>query len=141
MVKHENSSASATTSASFSQMKYTATNTVASPRSSVCLAYISARKRPSPIAAVFTASVSTSPPNFPSRNSHRRTGFASRAYSVRLSISLDTSPTPIKTEISSPISEIALNPSVTMTVCSIPIEICPAMIDAAIITKAKNSRL
>lgn len=37
---------------------------------------------------VFTASVSNSPPNFPTRNSHRRTGFASTLYNVRFSISL-----------------------------------------------------
>src|SRR5438876_953314 len=33
----------------------------------------------------------------------------------------------IKMEISRPISEIALKPRVTITVCSIPMEICPAM--------------
>ena len=75
------------------------------------------------IAATFTASVNSNPANFPSRNSHRRTGVASTAYSVRLSISLDTSPTPMNTEMSKPITEMALSPSVTMTIFSIPIEI------------------
>ena len=90
---------------------------------------------------MLTDSVNNNPPNFPSRNSHRRTGLANSAYKVRLSISLETSPTPINTAINRPITEIALNPRLTITICSMPIEICPTRIAAPIINSAKKTRL
>ncbi len=43
--------------------------------------------------------------------------------------------------MSSPIAEMALSPRLTMTVCSIPMEICPTATAAAIISSAKNTRL
>src|SRR5260370_8347986 len=115
VVKHETKSASATTSASFSKMKYTATSTGPSTCSVLCLTKLSATNRPAAMATVFTVKVSTRPPNFPSKNSHLRTGLASSAYNVRLSISFHTKPTPINPATNNPTTAIPLNPTPTIT--------------------------
>src|SRR5260370_36439247 len=67
VVKHENSIASATTSASLSSMKHTATSTAESSEASECFTHQSTTNSPAAIPAVVTASVSTRPPNVSSR--------------------------------------------------------------------------
>src|SRR5260370_7957733 len=110
VVKHENSIASATTSASFSSMKYTATSTAESSEASECFTYQSTRNNPAAIAAVFTVSVSTSPPNFPIRNSHRLPALATKAKIAPSSIPFYTSPTPTHLAIHHPTPDTPTNP-------------------------------
>src|SRR5260370_36731286 len=61
VVKQENISASATTSASFSRMKYTTTSTAESLRSSLCFTKLLTSSSPSATAAVSTYNVISSP--------------------------------------------------------------------------------
>ena len=75
-------------------------------------------------------------------NSHRRTGrAASTVYSVRFSISLETSPMPIKIAMTMPNSEIAASPRLMSTMRLMSIDIWPNKIDAPTMSSANRIRL
>ncbi len=90
---------------------------------------------------VLTTSVPVSPKNLPTTNSQRRTGRESTVYSVRLSISFETSPMPMKMAMTTPNSETAVRPRFTTTRRSMSIEISPTKIDAPESSTAKAIRL
>jgi len=93
----ENSSASATISASFSRIKYTATSIQPSLFSSVVFHRPQRQVQSHGHGRRVHRQRHHQPADLSQQEFPPSTGFASKAYSVRLSISLDTSPTPINT--------------------------------------------
>ncbi len=90
---------------------------------------------------VFTTSVPVSPKNLPTTNSQRRTGRDSTVYSVRLSISFETRPIPMKMAMTTPKRDTAVSPRLTTTSRSISIETSPTRIAAPESSSANAIRL
>src|SRR5713226_8870218 len=88
VLKLENIRATATNSASSKYTRYDAANTAVCNGTNFRLTYRIASSVASTITAEFTSSVKHSPAYFPMMNSCRWTGFDSKPYIVRLSISL-----------------------------------------------------
>src|SRR5580658_1472539 len=122
-------------------MKYNATKISASGLENLCVTYNSAPNTPMAMKNVFTTSVPARPKNLPTMNSQRRTGRESTVYSVRFSISFETSPMPMKMAMTTPNNETAVRPRLTTTRRSISIEIWPTKIAAPESSKAKAIRL
>ncbi len=75
-------------------------------------------------------------------NSQRRTGRAARTvYSVRFSISFETSPIPMKIAITIPNSEIAVSPRLISTMRLISSDIWPNSTEEPTISRANRIRL
>ena len=122
-------------------MKYRATTIPESERWKWCETYSSAAKTPNAMKLVFTTRVPARPKNFPAMNSQRLTGRDNTVYSVRLSISFETSPIPIKMAITIPNSVTAVSPRLITTRRSMFTEICPTSTAHPVISKSKAIRL
>src|SRR6267142_3512503 len=141
----ENNNDNAVIKTNCSRMKYNATRMWASafwkPWYDRCDKYRSAAKNPNAIRPAFTVRVPTNPRYLPRINSHRRTGRDRIAYRVRLSISFETSAMPIKIAITTPNSEMAVNPMLMRNSRSISIEIWPSKRAEPEISTANRMRL
>src|SRR5256885_1236777 len=122
-------------------MKYKATKIKASGEENLWATYNKAANTPMAMKNVFTTSVPANPRNFPTMNSQRRTGRDRTVYNVLFSISLETSPIPMKMVMTTPNRETAVRPRFTTTRRSISMEIWPIKIAAPESSNAKAIRL
>ena len=94
-----------------------------------------------PITNTLTSNVRHKPKYLPTINSPRPIGFEKIAYTVRLSISLETRLTPTKIEINTPNRSIAPKPRLTIVRASCPAVNSPKKTALAVKMRTNSTRL